>query len=322
MAPSWTYLWIYLLGLPFLFLYNFSTGIFSALGDSKTPFLFLAVSSLSNIAVDIFFVASLGMGVEGVAWATFLCQGVSAVLALLVVRRRIRSEEGEEKAPLFSLPLLKEFLAVAIPSTLQQSFVSVGNILIQSNINSFGPGVMAGYAGSVKLNNLVITSFTTIGNGISNYTAQNLGAGKKERIKDGMKAGCAMVWLLSLPIFLLYFFFSPFLLSLFLESPSQEALSTGKVFLSILSPFYFVVSLKLVTDGVLRGGGEMKAFMIGTFSDLIIRVGLSFILSRTPLGSTGIWLSWPIGWSMGTVLSLYFYLSFLKKKKKDRVIVD
>ena len=322
MAPSWTYLWIYLLGLPFLFLYNFSTGIFSALGDSKPPFLFLAVSSLSNIAVDIFFVASLGMGVEGVAWATFLCQGVSAVLALLVVRRRIRSEEGEEKAPLFSLPLLKEFLAVAIPSTLQQSFVSVGNILIQSNINSFGPGVMAGYAGSVKLNNLVITSFTTIGNGISNYTAQNLGAGKKERIKDGMKAGCAMVWLLSLPIFLLYFFFSPFLLSLFLESPSPEALSTGRVFLSILSPFYFVVSLKLVTDGVLRGGGEMKAFMIGTFSDLIIRVGLSFILSRTPLGSTGIWLSWPIGWSMGTVLSLYFYLSFLKKKKKDRVIVD
>ena len=107
MAPSWTYLWIYLLGLPFLFLYNFSTGIFSALGDSKTPFLFLAVSSLSNIAVDIFFVASLGMGVEGVAWATFLCQGVSAVLALLVVRRRIRSEEGEEKAPLFSIPLLK-----------------------------------------------------------------------------------------------------------------------------------------------------------------------------------------------------------------------
>ena len=184
LEPSWIYLEIYIYGLPFLFLYNLSTGIFSGLGDSRTPFIFLALSSTANILMDIYFVKVLEMGVAGVAWATFICQGVSCILALLVVVKRLKEVEKKEKAPLFSLPLLKDFLSVAIPSTLQQSFVSIGNILIQSTINSFGPGVMAGYAGGIKLNNLVITSFTTIGNGISNFTAQNQGAGKNERIRE------------------------------------------------------------------------------------------------------------------------------------------
>ena len=320
MESSWVYLEIYLFGLPFLFLYNLSTGIFSGLGDSRTPFIFLALSSTCNIFMDIYFVAGLKMGVEGVAWATFICQGVSSVLALVVVGKRLKEVESDEKAPLFSLPLLKGFLSVAVPTTLQQSFVSVGNILIQSTINSFGPGVMAGYAGGIKLNNLVITSFTTIGNGMSNFTAQNLGAGKTERIREGEKAGIKMIWILTLPIFLLYFFFSPTLLKLFLENPSEEALQSGKALLTILSPFYFIVALKLITDGVLKGLGLMKEFMIDTFSDLILRVSLSFILSSTVLGSNGIWLSWPIGWVVGTILSLYFYKRGTKKlfERKER----
>ena len=320
LEPSWVYLEIYLFGLPFLFLYNLSTGIFSGLGDSHTPFIFLALSSTCNIFMDIYFVAGLKMGVEGVAWATFICQGVSSVLALVVVGKRLKEVESDEKAPLFSLPLFKDFLSVAVPTTLQQSFVSVGNILIQSTINSFGPGVMAGYAGGIKLNNLVITSFTTIGNGMSNFTAQNLGAGKTERIREGEKAGIKMIWALALPIFLLYFFFSPTLLKLFLENPSEEALQSGKALLTILSPFYFVVAIKLVTDGVLKGMGMMKEFMIDTFSDLILRVSLSFILSSTFLGSNGIWLSWPIGWIVGTVLAVYFYKRSTKRliKIKER----
>ncbi len=205
-ADSKLYLDIYAWGLPFVFFYNIATGIFSALGDSKTPFYFLAVSSLSNIAVDIWFVKAFNMGVAGVAWATFLCQGVSCILAMVVVFRRLRKVEGKEKAPLFSWALLKDIVVIAVPSTLQQSFISLGNIIIQSIINGFGAPVMAGYSAAVKLNNLVITSFTTLGNGISNYTAQNLGARKLPRIKEGMKVGVKMVWMLSLPLFLLYFF--------------------------------------------------------------------------------------------------------------------
>ena len=312
MADSALYLDIYVWGLPFVFFYNIATGIFSALGDSRTPFWFLAVSSLSNIAVDILFVTAFDMGVAGVAWATFLCQGVSCALAMTVVFRRLHRTAGEAKgafnrAALFSPAIFREFVSIAVPSILQQSFISIGNIIIQGVINSFGAGVMAGYSAAVKLNNLVITSFTTLGNGISNYTAQNLGARKLPRIKEGFRAGVKLVWLLSLPLFLAYFFAGHWLLYLFLENPTDAALHTGIAFLRILSPFYFVISAKLVADGILRGSGLMKQFMTATFTDLILRVLLAILLSKTALGSVGIWCAWPIGWTVAAVLSVRFY---------------
>lgn len=306
-ADSKLYLDIYAWGLPFVFFYNIATGIFSALGDSKTPFYFLAVSSISNIAVDIWFVKAFHMGVAGVAWATFICQGISCILAMTVVFRRLSKIEGKEKAPIFDLQILKQIVVIAVPSTLQQSFISLGNIIIQSIINGFGALVMAGYSAAVKLNNLVITSFTTLGNGISNYTAQNLGAVKLSRIKQGFKVGVKLVWMLSLPLFLLYFFGGNIVLKLFLDEPTDLALHTGIIYLKILSPFYFVVSAKLVADGILRGAGLMKYFMIATFTDLILRVVLAFCFSQTPLGATGIWCAWPVGWCVATILSISFY---------------
>ena len=315
-ADSKLYLDIYAWGLPFVFFYNIATGIFSALGDSKTPFYFLAVSSLSNIAVDIWFVKVFHMGVAGVAWATFLCQGISCILAMIVVFKRLAKIEEKEKAPLFDLTLLEQIVVIAIPSTLQQSFISIGNIIIQSIINGFGAPVMAGYSAAVKLNNLVITSFTTLGNGISNYTAQNLGARKLDRVKQGFGVGVKLVWMLSLPLFLLYFFGGNIVLRLFMDAPTKLAMQTGIIFLKILSPFYFVVSAKLVADGILRGSGMMKKFMIATFTDLILRVLLAFCFSRTALGATGIWCAWPIGWCVAAVLSIGFYYNGPWKRKK------
>ena len=315
-ADSKLYLDIYAWGLPFVFFYNIATGIFSALGDSKTPFYFLAVSSLSNIAVDIWFVKAFHMGVAGVAWATFLCQGISCILAMIVVFKRLAKIEEKEKAPLFDLQLLKQIVVIAIPSTLQQSFISIGNIIIQSIINGFGAPVMAGYSAAVKLNNLVITSFTTLGNGISNYTAQNLGARKLDRVKQGFGVGIKLVWMLSLPLFLLYFFGGNIVLKLFMDAPTKLAMQTGITYLKILSPFYFVVSAKLVADGILRGAGMMKKFMIATFTDLILRVLLAFCFSRTALGATGIWCAWPIGWCVAAVLSIGFYYNGPWKRKK------
>ncbi len=306
-ADSKLYLDIYVWGLPFVFFYNLATGVFSALGDSKTPFYFLAASSLTNIAMDIWFVVSFDMGVAGVAWATFICQGVSCVLAMVVVFRRISGIEVGVKAPIFDKKILKQIASIAIPSTIQQSFISVGNIIIQSNINSFGAPVMAGYSAAVKLNNLVVTSFSTIGNGISNYAAQNIGAGKISRVKQGFRAGTKLVWLLSLPLFLLYFFGGSVVLRLFMDEPTALAMDTGIIFLKILSPFYFVVSTKIIADGILRGAGSMNHFMVTTFTDLILRVVLSFCFSQTSLGVTGIWCAWPIGWSTATVLSVFFY---------------
>lgn len=252
-ADSALYLDIYVWGLPFLFFYNVCTGIFSALGDSRTPFIFLACSSLSNIAMDILFVKTFEMEVAGVAWATFLCQGVSCILAVTVVLKRLASIKVERKVKLFSWPMLGRIAAIAIPSILQQSFVSVGNIVLQSVINGFGPSVMAGYSAAIKLNNLVITSLTTLGNGISNFVSQNIGAGKLYRVKQGFRAGRRLVWTLCVPLVLLYLLAGRYLVYIFMEDITGTAIDTGVEFLRIVSPFYFVISIKLVADGVLRG---------------------------------------------------------------------
>lgn len=310
MADSALYLNIYILGLPFLFFYNIATGIFSALGDSKTPFLFLAFSSTANILVDILFVVTFQIGISGVAWATFLCQGVSCILSVLLILKRLAQIEVSDpsgKTAVFSWDLLGKILTVAIPSILQQSFISVGNILVQGCINSFGVSVAAGYSAAVKLNNLVITSFTTIGNGISNFSAQNIGAKTYARVKEGFRAGIKLVWTLSVPLCLLYLFLGRYLLLLFMDASSVKAMQTGQQFLRILSPFYFLISAKLIADGVLRGAGAMKQFMAATFTDLILRVVLAFALSAAMQSETGIWLSWPIGWCLGTTLSILFY---------------
>ena len=193
-----------------------------------------------------------------------------------------------------------------MPSILQHSFFSFGNIIIQTVINGYGPSVIAGYAAAVKLNNLVITSFTTIGNGISNYTAQNLGAGKQERIRQGFFAGLKMIWTICVPMIVLYFLAGRWLLYLFMDQPTDTAMHTGILFLRILSPFYLIVSAKLVADGILRGTGLMKQFMMTTFTDLLLRVALAVLLSRA-FGVTGIWCAWPVGWSIATILSLLFY---------------
>lgn len=306
MADSSLYLDIYILGLPFVFFYNLATGIFSALGDSKTPFIFLVCSSLANIGADILFVAAFDMGVAGVAWATLICQGVSGVLSVIVVLRRFNRIRTDEKVRVFSLSHLASIAKVAVPSILQQSFISVGNIVIQGAINGFGASAMAGYSASIKLNNMVISAFTTLGNGISSFTAQNMGAVAIDRVKKGFKAGLRMVWTICLPIVITYFTAARWLVYVFLDSPTGDAAIIGVTFLRIVSPFYFVISAKLVADGVLRGAGRMREFMAATLTDLALRVILALVLSKTELGITGIWIAWPICWSIATAMSMWF----------------
>lgn len=308
-ADSRLYMDIYVWGLPFLFFYNMATGIFSAMGDSKTPFIFLAVSSTINILVNILFVAVFDMGVAGVAWATFLCQGVSCVLAVAVIFRRLgqlTKEYDLQDAKVFDTDILKKFLSLAIPSILQQSSISIGSIIIQGAINDCGVAVTAGYAAGIKLQNLVITAFMTLGNGISNFAAQNIGAKKWERVRAGHKAGIQMVWSLCVPIVLVYTLGARILIGFFIDAPTELALSSGAHFLYICAPFYFLIAVKLATDGVLRGAGMMKEFMIATTLDLILRVVLVRVLV-VPFGYLGIWAAWPLGWVLGTSLSLMYY---------------
>ena len=302
------YLRIYVGGLIFIFLYNVATGIFTALGDSKTPLYFLIGSSLGNIALDTWFVAGFHWGVAGVAWATFLAQGIACILALLTLIRRLRQVGTKEAFALFSWSMLKKISLIAVPSILQQSFVSVGNIFIQSLVNSFGSSVIAGYSAAIKLNTFSVTCFTTLGNGVSSFSAQNLGAGKVDRARKGLQAGVKMGLLTAVPFFIAFFIFGQNMIQLFMSGDaSAVAMNTGISFLKIVAPFYFVISVKLVIDGMLRGAGAMVSFMAATFADLILRVILSYILASY-FEVTGIWMSWPIGWSIATLMSVLFYL--------------
>ena len=308
------YLRIYIGGFVFLFLYNVVTGMFNSLGDSKTPLYFLIGSSVGNILLDLLFVAVFEWGVAGVAWATFLAQGAACILVVFVFRIRLgeidalsESDWDKGKRPaLFSGAMLGKITLVAVPSILQQSFVSVGNIFIQSLVNSYGSDVIAGYSAAIKLNTFVITGFTTLGNGVSGFTAQNLGAGQIRRIREGFRAGMKLAIGVAVCFSLLYFFPGKVMMRLFLKNTEGMAMQAGVMFLRLVAPFYVVVSLKLVADGVLRGAEAMRCFMISTFTDLILRVILAYILSGR-FASTGIWMSWPVGWSVATVLSLYFY---------------
>ena len=309
------YLRIYIGGFVFLFLYNITTGMFNSLGDSKTPLYFLIGSSVGNIILDLLFVAVFKWGVAGVAWATFIAQGAACVLALFAFRKRIAQVDTKEKAPLFSGSALKKIAAVAIPSILQQSFISIGNIFIQGLVNSYGSDVIAGYSAAVKLNTFIITGFTTLGNGVSCFTAQNLGAGLPSRIKEGYKTGIKMALGVAVPFFTAYFFFGRIMMLLFMEDTGSMAINAGIMFLRIVSPFYFVISIKLIADGVLRGSEAMKYFMVSTFTDLVLRVILAYILSMR-FASTGIWMSWPIGWCIAAGLSV----GFCRKVFRDNYI--
>ncbi len=303
------YLQIYLLGMFFLFLYNSTNGIFTALGDSRTPLLFLIVSSVGNIILDYVFVALFAMGVSGVAWATFLCQGICSVLAFLCLLKRLSSLRTERSYSKFSGTMLRSISTVAIPSILQQSFISVGNLFIQGLVNSFGVDATAGYSAAVKLNTFAVTTFTTMGNSVSCFTAQNLGAKKVKRVREGYRTGLLIIGLTAIPFILTYVFLAPQMVSLFLDpkdSENVQALQIGTNFLRIVAPFYWVVAAKLVADGVLRGAEAMRSFMVATFTDLILRVLLSFVLYQ-PAGINGIWFSWPIGWIIASVLSYLFY---------------
>ena len=283
----------------------------------RTPFLFLAGSSTANIAVDVLFVAAFDLGVAGVAWATFLCQGVSCVLSLWVVARRVRAVPSEGERVWFSWKMLGQIAVVAIPSILQQSFVSVGNIIIQSVVNSFGASVIAGFAAATKLNNVLISSLTTLGSGISNYASQNLGAGKNERVKAGFGAGVRLLGSICLCFTALYLLAGRQLLMLFMNSPTGEAINTGLIFLQTIAPFYLLLAFKLTSDGLMRGCGMMGRFMATTLSDLFLRVVLAILFSRW-LGVNGIWLSWPVGWFVGTVLSMVFYRTSIYRQAEEK----
>ena len=307
-ADGALYLRVYVFGLLFLFIYNVCTGIFNAMGDSRTPLVLLILSSVSNVVLDLIFVAVFQWGVAGVAWATFIAQGAAGILSFLLLLRRLRTFDTGGHFLLFSPDMLRRLTNYAVPSIAQQSFVSVGNVIIQYFVNLCGATVIAGYSAATKVNMFALTCCMSFASGLSSYVAQNIGARKLDRIAPGLKAGAAFSIGLALVFTAIYLPFSDVLIGLFLPAGSASGVTdVARQYLFILVPFYIIVCIKFVCDSVLRGAGAMRPFMVTTFSDLILRVGFSAILFNLMGSELGIWLSWPIGWFLGSGLSFWFY---------------
>ena len=319
-----TYLNVYVFGLVFLFLYNACNGIFTALGDSKTPLFFLVCSSLMNIGLDLLFVAKFSMGVAGVAWATFITQGLASVTCFICLMKRLRKlkiyayvteNDLKDDYPLFSFKMLGNIAVVAIPSILQQGVISLGNLLVQGLVNSFGASVAAGFAAAVKLRTFALACFISASNAYATFCAQNMGAKRVDRVKSGFLPNLCMIWAITLPFVVLYIFFGDTMINVFARDLSAEALKAGVQYLKIIAPFMLVVGIKANCDSVLKGSTKMFHFLISTFSDLVLRVGFAYLLS-IPMAELGIWWAWPIGWVLATAISFVFFVSGLWYKQK------
>lgn len=309
MADSRTYLQIYFGGALFLFVYNTLNGIYNALGDSRTTLIFLMISSMTNIVLDLLFVIQFNMGVAGVAWATLISQGLCAVASLVVLLRRMRKMENEPekvgvKVPLFHMTAVKRIAQIGLPSMFQQSMVSISMMLMQGLVNSYGKVLVAGYTAATKIDTLAMLPNMNFSNAMSSYTAQNIGAGRYDRVKEGLKACLLMVVIFSLLITLIIFLFGNQLLSLFLDpGDTSGALGYGLNYMHTVSLFYILMGLLFVPNGLLRGARDMGAFTLSSMSNLFSRVAIAYLLAHF-MDESAIWWSIPAGWAIGAVVAL------------------
>lgn len=309
------YLNIYFLGLPFLFMYNILSAMFNALGRSKIPLYLLIFSSVFNIVLDVVFVREFHMGVAGVAWATLIAQGISAVVAFLLFVREMKQYQGEKGDTRFDKEEFSRMSRIALPSILQQSTVSIGMMLVQSVVNSFGAEMLAGFSAAMRIESICIVPMAAMGNVMSSFTAQNLGAGKQERVVKGYHTGYGIVFGFGMILcVILEFFYQP-LIGMFLgEEGTALAMSTGTDYLRFIGWFFTFIGLKMITDGLLRGAGDMKMFTVANLVNLSIRVIVAVTLAPV-FGIAMVWYAVPVGWAANYVISFLEYRTGKWRKK-------
>lgn len=316
LADAVLYLRIYFIGLPFLFMYNILSSVFNALGDSKTPLYLLIFSSLLNVVLDLVMVLVFGMGVAGVAIATVMAQGLSAVISFALLVKKLHSYGKNEKTTFYRVDMLGSMLRIAIPSMLQQSIVSIGMLLVQSVVNGFGSSVLAGYTSGMRIESICIVPMIAMGNAVSTFTAQNLGAGNVERVKKGYRAAYGIVFGFAVLIFGVLTLFHSNLISAFIdEGGGIQAFATGDSYLVFIRFFFVMIGLKAITDGVLRGAGDVGVFTLANLVNLGIRVFVSFRFAQV-WGVDAVWYAVPMGWTVNYIISFLWLLTGKWSKKR------
>lgn len=307
MNSSKEYLIIILFGLGFTFIYNLSTALLRAIGDSKRPLYFLIIASIINIVLDLVFVINFGLGVRGVAIATIIAQGVSALLASIYVFKNLYFIRFSAKDIKISKETFEVVAKYSILTALQQSIMNFGILIVQGLVNTFGVTVMAAFAAGAKIDSIAYMPVQDFGNAFSTYVAQNKGADKVDRIKEGVKSAIKTIIIFCIIISSLILIFSRNIMLLFMNKSETEVIALGVEYISVVAIFYVLIGFLFMFYGLYRGVGMLKMSIILTVVSLGIRVILAYILSSTALGARGIWWSIPIGWALADILGFLSY---------------
>ena len=281
--------------------YNVASGLLRSIGDSKTPLYFLIFSSVLNIFMDLWMVADLGLGVFGAALATLIAQGISAVFSLLIFFSRMRRYKS--RFEWFDRHELRSMLRIAVPSVLQQSTVSIGMMIVQAVVNPFGTQALAGYSATMRVENVFSLIFVSIGNAVSPFVSQNLGAKKTERIKKGYHAALVLDLCFAVLAFIVIETLHTQISSLFLgKDGTALAYQVSGDYMRWLGCFFIFMGIKMATDGVLRGLGIMRPFLIANIVNLAIRLSVAMIFAPC-FGIAFVWLAVPAGWLANFLIS-------------------
>lgn len=309
------YLRIYAVGVLPMLVYNAANAVFTGLGDSRRPLYFLMLSSALNIVLDIYAVASLGLGVAGAAWATAISQAVSAVLAVLVILRQLRKMPAEPRRGALDGELLGEMTRLGLPAIFQQATVALAHTAVQSMINVYDTAVVAGYEMGGKVNTVIYSCLNTLGTALSTYVSQSLGAKKYANIRDGARASWVMCLAVSLVIIALAELFPAQVIMLFLGKEADPlAMDVGVSFLRIIMPLYMFISVIIAGGGLLRGMGHTMSFFLSTVAEIVVRVGMCWLVSRLMGSYLGIFLGWIAGPVTGAILAFWLWRKVLKKE--------
>ena len=318
-AETREYLFIIFNGTVFTFLYNYFASLLRAVGNSSAPLFFLAVAAVLNVALDLFLVVVVKMGVAGAALATIIAQAVSAAgIGWYALAKMPALRPGREHFR-FDRRILRQIAQYSLLTCVQQSVMNFGILMVQGLVNSFGVSVMAAFAAAVKIDSFAYMPVQDFGNAFSTFIAQNSGAGKRDRIRAGLKSAVAAAFIFCIVISAAVFFLGGRLMLLFVQPWETEIIAIGAQYLQIEGACYCGIGCLFLLYGLYRGLGKPGVSVVLTVISLGTRVALAYLLAPIPaIGLLGIWWAIPIGWFLADAVGLLYYRRLGKKMPAER----
>jgi len=311
------YLQVYLSGIILFFGYNGVTAILRGLGDSRTPLVFLIISTIMNILLDLLFVLVFGWGVAGVAIATVISQGGAFITSVIYLNRTHEIINLRFRNLIWDREIFEKSIQIGLPSGLQMTFVSLGMMALYGIVASFGTDVVAAFTVASRIDSFAMLPAMTFAMGLSTFVGQNMGAQKPERVRKGYQVTLLMTTLISVSVTILVIFFSHSLMALFTSDP--VVIKKGIDYLVIVSSFYLLFNMMFISNGVMRGAGDTLIPMLITLLSLwLVRIPFSWVLSKA-IGINGVWWGIPLAWGIGALFSFIYYQS---GKWKRKVVVN